>query len=99
MQNVACPPLAGASYIIGVTLAQGLTPNGWFLGLDIPLAQLLAEFNGGYPFIGPLDAAGASTFGPIFAPSGLQLWAVSTQWSPGFGNFLYSRGVTTYTIP
>jgi hypothetical protein len=99
MQNIACPPVALANYIIGVTLVQGLTPNGWFHGLDIPLGQLISEFSSGYPFTGVLDATGASTFGPIFAPSGLQLWAVSTQWSPGYGNFLFSRGATTYTIP
>jgi hypothetical protein len=99
MQNTSCPPVALANYIIGITLVQGLTPNGWFHGLDIPLGQLVAEFNGGFPFTGVLDATGASTFGPVFAPSGLQLWAVSTQWSPGFGNFLFSRGATTYTIP
>ena len=100
MENLPCPPLAGASYLIGIVLTQGLTPNGWFFGLDIPYTQLVNEFQSGYPFAGTLDANGYSSFGPIVgAPSGLQVWAVSTQWAPGFGPFLFSRALKTYTIP
>ena len=100
MENLPCPPVGGASYLIGIVLVQGTTPGGWFFGLDIPWNQLVGEFNSGYPFAGTLDGAGYSNFGPIVgAPSGLQLWAVSTQWAPGFGPFLFQRGVTTYTIP
>jgi hypothetical protein len=100
MSNTPCAAAAGANYFIAVTLAQGLTPNGWFFGLDIPWNQLVGEFNGGFPFTGTLDASGASTFGPIFAPSGLPLWAVSTQWvPPGYGNFIMKRGPKSYIIP
>jgi GEVED domain len=100
MDNTPCAPVAGADYINAITLTGGTFPNGWFFGLDISWGQLLSEFQGGYPFAGTLDGAGSSTFFiPGGAPSGLQLWAVSAQFAPGFGPFLYNRPAVTYTIP
>jgi hypothetical protein len=100
MDNTPCPPVAGASYINAITLAAGTYPAGWFFGLDISFGQLLNEFNTGYPFTGTLDGSGASAFGLASGvPSGLQLWAVSVQFAPGFGAFLYNRPAVTYTVP
>jgi hypothetical protein len=100
MTNTPCVAVAGADYINAIALAQGLFPNGWFFGLDIPIGQLVAEFQTGFPFIGTLGGVGESTFGPITgAPSGLQIWAVSVQFAPGFGPFLFARPPVTYTIP
>jgi hypothetical protein len=100
MDNTPCAPVAFADYINAITLAAGTYPNGWFFGLDIGWNQLVGEFQSGYPFSGTLDAAGSSTFLlPGGAPSGLQLWAVSVQFAPGFGQFLLARPPVTYTIP
>jgi hypothetical protein len=100
MDNTPCAPVAFADYINAITLAAGTFPNGWFFGLDIGWNQLVTEFQSGYPFSGTLDASGSSTFLlPAGAPSGLQLWAVSAQFAPGFGPFLFARPPVTYTIP
>jgi hypothetical protein len=100
MDNTPCAAVAGADYINAITLVPGTFPTGWFFGLDIPFGQLLSEFQSGYPFTGTLDGAGASSFSlPGGVPSGLQIWAVSAQFAPGFGNFLYARPPVTYTVP
>lgn len=100
MDNTPCAAVAGADYINAVTLTPGVFPTGWFFGLDISFGALLSEFNTGYPFTGTLDGAGASSFViPSGVPSGLQIWAVSAQFAPGFGPFLYSRPAVTYTVP
>lgn len=100
MQNTMCPALAGADYLVAITLNQGAYPNGWFYGVDIPFSELVNEYNAGFPFKGTLDAVGASTFGPIGgAPSGLTIYAVTAQFAPGFGVFLTNRTRTAYTIP
>jgi GEVED domain len=100
MDNTPCPPVAGTDYINAITLSAGTFPAGWFFGLDIAFGQLLSEFQSGYPFTGTLDGSGSSTFLiPGGAPSGLQIWAVSAQFAPGYGPFLYARTAVTYTIP
>jgi len=100
MDNTPCAPAAGASYLNAITLAQGTTPNGWFFGLDITMADLVNQLQSGYPFSGSLDAFGASTFVlPGGAPSGLQIWAVSANFTPGFGSFILARPLTTYILP
>jgi hypothetical protein len=100
MDNTPCAVVAGAAYLNAIALVQGSTPGGWFFGLDIGLNDLVNELQSGYPFSGSLDGSGSSTFVlPGGAPSGLQLWAVSAQFTPGFGAYLMNRGVVTYTIP
>jgi len=100
MDNTPCAPLAGATYINAITLVPGTFPSGWFFGLDIPFTQLVSEVQTGYPFTGILDGAGASSFVlPGGVPSGLQIWAVSAQFAPGFGPFLFARPATSYTVP
>jgi GEVED domain len=100
MDNTPCAPAAGASYLNAITLAQGTTPAGWFFGLDITLAEVVNQLNLGYPFSGTLDAFGASTFLlPAGAPSGLQIWAVSANFTPGFGSFILARPLVTYVLP
>ena len=100
MDNTPCATLAGAQYINAITLVPGTFPGGWFFGLDIPFTQLVGEVQTGFPFTGILDPAGASSFLlPGGVPSGLQLWAVSAQFAPGFGPFLFARPPVTYTVP
>jgi GEVED domain len=100
MDNTPCPSVAGADYMNAITLVAGAFPAGWFFGLDIPYPQLLNEFQTGYPFVGTLGPSGESTFFlPGGVPSGLQIWAVSAQFAPGFGPFLLARPPVTYTTP
>jgi hypothetical protein len=73
-------PCVGGTYILAVTLVEGLYPAGWLYGLDIPIAQLAADVMSGFPFVGPLVPApwgSEFTLGPFSGlPSGLQFWAV-----------------------
>jgi len=102
VDHTPCPQLAGAVYFMAFTFAPGAYPNGWWFGLDISLVDLINWYNMGYPFTGSLDGTGAASFGPTgpgFLPSGFQFWSVSTQWAPGFANFLLAYPPKTYTIP
>ena len=64
------PP--GGLYFAAITLNQGNFPNGSFFGVDIGLQEIADEFNGGYPFAGPLSSCGDAYFGPASGlPSGL----------------------------
>jgi len=99
VDNNACAPLAGAAYFWAFTFAPGTFPNGGWFGLDIGIAQIVNWYQSGYPFIGTLDGAGASSFAAGGLPSGLQVWEVTTLWAPGYGTFLTSYPPTSYTIP
>jgi subtilisin-like proprotein convertase family protein len=71
------------TYVNAISLTPGSTPNGWFYGLDIPVADLIAEISFGPPFIGSLDSCGNATVvvpGPIIP--GLQLTLVGLAFSP-----------------
>jgi hypothetical protein len=102
MQNTPCPAAAGVPYLIGIALAPGIFPNGWYGGVDIAYGELIGEYSQGYPFAATLDAAGASDFGPTPAgslPSGLQVWAATGHFGPGFGFLIGYRPAVTYIIP
>jgi hypothetical protein len=100
MDHTVCPGGVGKDYFVAITLNQGSYPNGWLYGVDIPLTQLAEELTTGYPFLGPLDANGAATFGPIgFVPSGLTLYAVTLHATPGLGSVTSHRPHVTYTVP
>jgi GEVED domain len=100
MENTDCASVANADYMIAITLAPGLFPNGWFFGLDIAYPDLINEFNTGFPFTGTLSGTGASTFLlPGGVPSGLQIWAVSANFTPGFGVLMYARAPVAYVTP
>jgi hypothetical protein len=102
VQNLPCPTAANMDYLLAVTLTGGAFPNGWYFGLDIPLSELISQFNIGFPFRGTLDGSGASNFGPTGPgtfPAGMQLWAVTSTWTPGFGTSLGARPALTYVIP
>jgi hypothetical protein len=100
MTNTACPPLANTAFFTAISLSQGAFPNGWWFGVDLPLPQLLNLFTLGPPFTGTLNGVGSSA-SPAFSglPPGLTLWAVTTEWSPGYGAFFHSRPAVVYTIP
>jgi hypothetical protein len=99
MDNGPCAAAANLTYLTAIALSPGVFPNGWFFGVDISLPDLINEYNLGFPFVGSLDAAGASSFFiPGGVPSGLSLWAVTAHYGPGFVN-VGSRPAVTYTIP
>jgi hypothetical protein len=85
-----CTP--GAAYLMPVTLISGgAFPNGWCLGVDIPLGALVAEISFGVPFIGNLDGTGSSLFAvPAGIPSGIPIFA---------GCGLFTPGLTTIFTP
>jgi hypothetical protein len=95
----AGPP--GGTYFLPVTLNAGLFPNGWLFGVDMLIAELFNELQTGYPFVGPLDGNGYSTFGPIVgAPSGLTIYAVGLGFPGAVVNFpTANTAPKTYTIP
>jgi hypothetical protein len=69
----------GSTAFTGITLAQGTYPNGWFFGIDAGFAELVNEYNLGFPFFSTLGGiCGGSTVGPfVGAPSGLTVFGVS----------------------
>lgn len=100
IENTPCAARAGNFYLFAVTFAAGAFPNGWWFGLDIPFADLVAQYVAGFPFAGALDGLGASSLGPIGGlPSGFQIWAVTVQFTPGFGVVTEARAPQTYVIP
>jgi hypothetical protein len=102
MDNTPCPSSVGLIYFTPVDATAGTFPTGWFFGIDMPIADLLSLFLVGPPFTGAFDAAGASTtgvIGPIPSISGLTLYAVTTEWTPGWAGFVQFRLATSYTIP
>lgn len=79
---VTGPP--GGVYFVGMTIAPGAFPFGWFYGLDIPLSDLVAQSAFGPPFTGAFSPCGTATFGPLFGvPSGLTVHAVALGFAPG----------------
>jgi hypothetical protein len=102
MDHSPCPASVGRVYFTPVDLTAGAFPAGWFYGLDITLPELLTLFSVGPPFTGSFDAVGGATTGPLGpAPgfSGLNLFAVATEWTPGYGAPLGARTAVSYTIP
>jgi hypothetical protein len=94
---ISAGPPAGGSYLATFTTNQGAFPNGWFLGLDIPLQELIAQLNAGPPFVGPLavgPCGGAMMAGPFTGlPSGLTIYAVAAGFPP------FSSVPTRYSLP
>jgi len=94
------PP--NGNYFLGVSLIHGAYPQGWFFGLDIGLQEVTNQVNTGYPFLGPLSAAGAFTVGPFPAgslPPGLHLYAVALAFNSGLGTPDKKTPPMSYVIP
>ena len=102
MVHSPCQASIGRSYFTPVDLTAGAFPAGRFFGLDMTLPELLTLFNIGAPFAGSFDAVGGATtqgFGPVPGLSGLSLFAVATEWTPGYAAPLGARTAVSYTIP
>ncbi|HYC78893.1 MAG TPA: hypothetical protein VEI02_14805 [Planctomycetota bacterium] len=67
-----------------ITLVQGSFPNGWWFGVDIPFAELLAEMNAGPPFLAILDANGNFSYTIINVPQplGITVYGVAVTFFP-----------------
>jgi hypothetical protein len=97
---------AGGTYFLAATLVQGAYPNGWFYGIDIPVADLGTEINAGAPFSGPISSGacngGQAQIGPIFgAPTGLTFYlvAIGVPNSSLAGSPNSVTNAVAYTIP
>jgi hypothetical protein len=67
-----------ALYFAPLTFFAGNYPQGAFFGIDISFLDLLLQANAGAPFVGALDACGATTQGPYLGvPPGLTLYSVA----------------------
>jgi hypothetical protein len=96
---VAGPP--NGSYYLPITFNAGAFPNGWLYGVDIFLQEILDELATGYPFVGPLNANGDATFGPIGGvPSGLVFYSVGLGFpGPVIDYPTANTAPKTYTVP
>jgi hypothetical protein len=92
-------PSNGATFT-AVTLNLGLYPNAWFFGIDIGLAEVIFEWNTGFPFTATLDGCGGAVVGPLCCvPSGLNLYGVSVVLPIGGGGAVVSSVPATGTVP
>jgi hypothetical protein len=96
--HVTGPPSGG--YFIAATATPGAYPFGWFYGVDIPLPDILAEYNAGPPFIGPFSPCGLATTGPYFGlPSGFTVYAVALGFASGSFSPGWFSNPATGTVP
>ena len=88
--------IPGDLYVNAFTFVPGTYPYGWLNGLDIAMADLVAQVNGGVPYFGVLNASGTATTtisGPI--PQ-LSFQYVSFELTPG-GNPIASIPAASFT--
>lgn len=91
------PP--NGAFFLGVTSSPGAFPFGWFYGLDMPLFDIVAQFNAGPPFVGAFSPCGIASFGPVGgAPSGLTLYAVAVTFLPGSSTPSAATNPATFTV-
>ena len=95
--HVTGPPLG--TYFTAATLSAGAFPFGWFYGIDLPLADIVSEYNAGPPFVGALSACGQTTVGPFALPSGLTVYAVALGFAAGAPFPGFASNPTTATVP
>lgn len=79
--------LPGHLYLNPITFNQGVFPNGWLSGVDIPLGELFNQIPLGAPFFGVLDGTGGATFvvpGGLF-PAGITIYTASNFYA-GLGS-------------
>lgn len=95
---VTGPP--SGSFFTAVAMIPGAFPFGWFYGIDLPLADLVTEFNFGPPFVGSFSPCGLATMGPFGAlPPGLTIYAVALGFSVGSTTPNFSSNPTVGTVP
>lgn len=81
IENLGGDPFGG--YVTVLTLYSGAFPNGYFAGIDPTPTELFLQLASGVaPFVGPLDAAGGSSFGPVVGLPPLTLYGVTVFLAP-----------------
>jgi hypothetical protein len=96
---------SGGFFFMAATLQLGNFPNGWFFGIDITFAELQAEIDAGFPFIGPISTSTCGTVGNgtvgqfCGLPSGLTLYAVGLGVPFGASYPTHITNAGSYTIP
>jgi hypothetical protein len=96
--NLASGPPNG-TYFIAATLSKGGFPGGWFLGIDVTSAELVAEYNTGFPYVGPLSASGAANLGPFTGLPAMTVYAVALGFPPGSPIPTVHGWATSFAIP
>jgi hypothetical protein len=96
--HVSGPALG--TYFMAASLTAGAFPFGWFYGIDLPLADIVTEYNAGPPFVGSLSLCGQATFGPVGGlPPGLTVYAVALGFLAGSPMPNYASNPTMATVP
>lgn len=86
-------------YLTVFTLTPGAYPHGWYYGVDpTPTEFLLQAATFAPPFLGVLDAAGHSSFGPLLGAPPLTLYAATAFFSAA-GVLTGASAPTVHTIP
>jgi hypothetical protein len=86
---------ANGTYVLIITGNGANYPNGWFFGIAPTFQEIMEQVAAGFPFVGPLTAAGSATFGPVGgAPSGLTIYGVAFSTPGGV-----TTGVTKVSAP
>jgi hypothetical protein len=87
-------------FFAAITLNAGAFPFGWFYGIDMPLFDILYQFNFGPPFVGSFSACGTATVGPaVGLPPGLSVYAVALGFVAGAQTPGFFSNPTVGTVP
>jgi hypothetical protein len=96
--HVTGPPLG--SFFTAATLVPGAFPFGWFYGVDVPLSEIVSQYNAGPPFVGVLSACGLATVGPAGGlPPGLTIYAVTLGFALGASFPTQASNPTVGVVP
>jgi hypothetical protein len=89
------------TYFFCVTFNAGAFPLGYFFGIEPSIQEIVSQASTGFPFVGPLDPAGAFTLGPIAgAPSGLTIYSVALGFDTAILDVPSLKSApNVYTIP
>ena len=79
-------------YIATAAVSTGVAPNGWFYGVDITFAELVAQVQLGNPFVGVVGPAGSFTIAFATPPGcgtfGISLDYVGLEYAAGLTNLV-----------
>lgn len=97
IENLGGDPFGG--YVTVLTLNAGGFPHGYFAGIDPSPTELFLQLVSGVaPFVGQLDAAGSSSFGPVAGLPPLTLYGATVFLAP-FGLPAGFSPPVAYAIP
>jgi hypothetical protein len=92
--------IPNGTYFLAATTNVGTFPAGWFYGIDILVQEIQNELNAGFPFVGTLNAQGATSIGPVCGlPSGLTICSVVLGFTGGLGVPAQNTAPQCFVIP